>query len=668
MAATAGRVGRTIWPHLPLVVLLSMGTVILHSLHVLDATEGYFMRWAVQVHLMGEAAADKLQRTADASLRVQVIEAGVAMRIKELEYGDDAPIQQLQRVGGVRPIDREKFARLLAALATRLADDAHKAHQGAGNPAHGPAPPQPLPRVVAIDVDIAPLPEDQTPAPQPQVAQRTTAANAAMAAALNALRQHAMVIAVVMDRDTPEQRQSRNLFLVNQAGCTRAAVPGGAGQPLAPAALRQAVADPPADHPLYLASSRVFHDLQRHHAGYPLSFAYAGVGSAASATELADPARQALQPTGSHFPSLSNLIHLSTPSVSRKDADRSALTLLCDQAARALVQRLPDALVLEDLASGHRPKSCAPSSTADEAHCQVFDPDQYLQRRINWRFQDSDLLGRTELESACQLPGTCSASTQPKLADEHLHAGALIIGVDGGARHDKYEVASVTADAISGATLHALQAVSARPGHDLRALSAWALGIDILAGAIFLLLWQPVQQQLQRARHVPRTLVNLLRVPLPVLLALALGWLAMQQISPAMLAFNVWVNPAYLLAGMAMHAYIEGWASALQQGGHAQHAADFSFGLGPLLGQVAAIAPSRHGGLRPAGVLPRWAAFSDAAMNWLAQWVVLACAGVQVFIHYDGGVAFVVALLVIIAWACRRSVTKGPDHEHQPKH
>lgn len=597
-------INQRVFAHAPVVLLLTMGTVILHSLHVLDHTEGYFMRWVVQTALTSDAGRDPPPRELDQQQRVQVIEASAAMRVKELEYGDNVSPIQLARVGGVRPVDREKFAQVLQFLAKRLKAEAEGA---AGQNKRRPW-------VVAIDVDVTPLPiESDLPAPPPAEA----SAASAMAKALIDLRQQAVVIAIIYDRPLQGQRHARNLFMVEQAHCTRAK--------------GSAPVDVGAPYPLYFASPRVFHDLQRGHAGYPLSFAFGLKNS---------PNLNGLQSAGSHFPSLSNLAHLHLFGEASPQAGGSPLTLLCDQAASALQHPSGPGLLLEDLVSGWLPSGCERSALPQgNSECRPFNAKQYRLRGINWRWLDSDRLARVELDSGCQLlAGSCTRPGMSPLDGSHLQAQVLILGVDGGARHDKYEVASVTPDPISGATLHALQVLSARNDQDLNSHSVWAIVIDVLVGLLFLLVCSLALRLLQLARRWPRTLLNLLRVPMPVFVALLLSWMAVEYLCPWLLGMNIWVNPAYLLVGMAIHAYIENSALADERQPTHRHAADFSFGLRGWWSSLRAWAPVFGGQIDGGGVVsvprPSSVQVIDDSLNALVQWSLLGYGGFVVLEHY----------------------------------
>src|SRR3954468_18482346 len=94
-------------PHFPFVLLLTLITVSLHQTHLLDVTDSFFMRWAVQDYLFQDASKDGAGKRESAADRIQIIEASPAMRIAELE-AEVASASVVERVGGVRPLDRDK--------------------------------------------------------------------------------------------------------------------------------------------------------------------------------------------------------------------------------------------------------------------------------------------------------------------------------------------------------------------------------------------------------------------------------------------------------------------------------------------------------------------------------------------------------------------------------
>ena len=250
------------------------------------------------------------------------------------------------------------------------------------------------------------------------------------------------------------------------------------------------------------------------------------------------------------------------------------------------------------------------------------------------------------------------------MASHHLDAGVLILGVDGGARHDKYEVASATPDPISGASLHALQVLSARPNQALDRYSYIAVLADVVAGTLFLFIWRLVVRMLHSMRRWPQTVLDLIRIATPAFLAFAIGLLAIRWASPQLLLYDVWMNPAYVLAGMALHAYVE--VSDRSTDSH-HHAPDFSFGLTRLLdwfGQPAAGVPSTQAGSTPAWRDP---AAIDSGLSWFFQWLVL-CYGLMVIARdYRAGPWLVAGLVLAIGLVTHLSHRRRHAHEtHAP--
>lgn len=210
---------------LPAVVLLTLLTAIVHAMHWFDRVDGWFLREAVQAYLQrAHDSAPAPPAPAALAERFTVLEFSALARVKELELDAEHVTEaDLERVGGVRPIDRAKLAAALGGLAARLgALEAQK------------------PRVIAIDVDIAPLVGTDEGAQQ------------AMAAAIAALRRHAHVVVAALARPDEATRSARDAFM-RALACTRATEAAGAGAKV-----------------LAFASPRFFHDRD----GYPLKFPF----------------------------------------------------------------------------------------------------------------------------------------------------------------------------------------------------------------------------------------------------------------------------------------------------------------------------------------------------------------------------------------------------------
>ncbi len=512
---------------LPAVLLLTLLTVIVHKFHAFDAFDSWFTRQSVQVLLTArhELSEPVIPTAGQRDDVIQVVEVGTALRIQALEHdGKNLKQTELDRIGGVRPIDRDKLADLIEALAAALPID------------------DPKPAVVAIDIDVAPLfdaPCDPLPASvfQPPTPPR-------IAEALNTLREKVHVIVIAMSRPEKSQRRCRNNFMV-RVGCTMSS----------PARV---------DHPrngLYFASPRLFHD----HYDYALKYPFDALQSPHSLDKLFDwfPWRLNARPTpapvaDAPFPALGNLINLRLKA-NPDDREMASLTALCREARRPG----PENDLLED--------------SIDEGR---FELDAFEPRRVNWKLLDGDgirstLLSNDEVDRA---DGPIKALVP--LASHVLRSRVIILGVDGGSRHDRFDAATVAPDPISGALMHALVAKSS--AEPVQENASIAFSIDALVGIAFVTLWAATVVLLARVAQRSRlpSTFGWLAAAMPIVLALGIGWVVTYALSPWLLEhWNLWSNPAYVLGGLVLHAYLEAWRENWPDVKvHHRHLPDFSFG------------------------------------------------------------------------------------------
>lgn len=480
-------------------VLLALSAIIAHfkPLATLDA-------W-----MMGDIAARRSALEASLEIgpemQLEQLEIAASARVAELEQKNVRVASEVARVGGVAPIDRAEMAKALRSVASGLAKTAAERKH---------------PAIVAIDVDLAPLGQGATP----------PTAVEAMHGAITELRQYAHVIAVVLPRSEVASRLERNAFMT-QAQCTRQIG-------------RSASETPP--YGLYFASARLFH-----RAGEPpLAFPYA-------LKQCDDDDALPI------FPSLGTLMHLrhgtqTGPSCGTpwdrlvrwlKDAPpprQRTLTALCEQAHDAQGTG-SDGMLLEDRFSEKKP--------ADT----LLEP--YKQLMFNWRLLDSTQLGYTIVPTVQELETTVAfATTLP--ADKtgsDLHPKVLLLGIDGGARHDKFDIAGVSPEPVSGAALHGLQALSV--GTVLSG-SAWiGLAYDVAVGLLFAIFWALLSPLLARWRGAMPTLGGWVTALAPAGLAFLFIWGSMEA-AAWLLEADLWLNPAYLILGLALDAYLEGWRQA----------------------------------------------------------------------------------------------------------
>jgi len=496
---------RAIKSGLPMVLVCGMLTVILHSLHVLEFTDGTVMRWVMDrvITRANRLDAPPKQQTLPGE-RIHVVEVAPSFRIRHFggEPGTIAA-EDIDNVGGVKPIARKEMATLLHFLAVRL-------HE---------LPSAKRPRAIAIDVDLAPLSTD------------TQEVVDAMAGALKRLMSYANVLVVVWPRHDELQRQRRNQFMVD-AGCQLD------GSPM------------PTVGGLYFVSSRIFHDPF----SYPLRYPFSHV---AEETVI--------------FPSLGNALHLALYGQRTVDAAES-LQRLC-RAADATIRREPKgtAALPEDL-----PAEAGFHGCEEGAWCiEQYWPGR---RWMNWQLLETDHIRPVQLRDftdldACEPGDFCF--TKPN--DDALGAGALIVSVSGGARHDRFDAAHGVDDSVSGAYVHALQALSSRP--DLRLDESKHINVlaDLIAGGVFVLAWALVFGFVTALRHARwEASAKSLSITLPLGIAIGLAATALLWISPWLLPMQAWCNPVYILVGLLLHAYHE--ATHGDAHDHGEQGPDFTFG------------------------------------------------------------------------------------------
>lgn len=488
---------------LPAVLLLSLLTVVLHHLHLGEVSDGWFMRDAMQTVLGSKYGDDQAELTMSPPAQaIQVLKASTLLRVLALEHNGGGLTQaDLDRVGGVRPIDRDSLAGLLQALASRI----------------GAAPPGvEQPRVVAIDVDIAPIASGAS-------CERTEA----MSSALEALRQHVQVIAIALDRSDERQRTCRNQFM--REACS---VKTRAGESH--------------EYSLHFALPHLFHKTH----GYALDFPYGKKDKNSSAIAV--------------FPSLGNLLYLAMQG-KRSDAENASLAALCTEVSASVPpahDRLLDRIV-------------------DEGSGPVLSAFQM--RRINWRQLESDAMRFTYLQAGAAMPGAALLTQAVhELQPQQLAAGAIVLGVDGGSRHDKFDGASGTPDPISGPMMHALVARSS--AEEQIENPSWSFAVDAAVGVIFVLLWSSIFAALEGLTRDSgwRRLLSWAIAAVPPLLALGLGWGVMRFVSPSLLEHDIWANPAYVLGGLVLHAYVEAWHVYAPHEARPRPGFDFSFGAAGL--------------------------------------------------------------------------------------
>lgn len=482
------------------------------------------------------------------AMSIRQLEASAAFRVRHLEQRDGVADEEIERLGGVAPIDRGKLAAVLHTLACRIGDIAPEQAK--------------RPRIVAIDVDIAPLAGDATSAAQVQ----------AMDRALCALRQHVDVVAITLPRRAPDgepeavavadDMKRRNEFMAFH--CTREAL------------LRTAGAGPRGG--LFFASPLIFHKP----GGYSIEFLGARNPRHTDEPSFGLIDAKDLPPW---YPSLGSAVYLlhewrsgNLQEPALTPADRS-LTAVCEQAHRAR-QGGP---ILEDQLA-----------VLDSA--PLFEA--YVERPFNWRLLDEPRLRYSPIEStqalapppdrqssdcsACRASSASSASSDRSacctcnavsdcsadqraadgaFSDQMLVADVVMFSIDGGARHDKFEIAGTLAEPVSGATLHSLQAMSLEQPVRLQASFWLGLLVDAGVALCFMALWGLAWALLAPWRARMPVVGAWLAVLVPPVIGVGLVLVAVELAVRAS-DHDLFINPAYIALGLVMDVYARGWREA----------------------------------------------------------------------------------------------------------
>lgn len=499
-------------------------SAIIDGTGILDGLDGVFQREVARKRSAAEPALPGQH-----ALEIRHIEIGAAARVAYLEQRDEVTTADIERVGGVAPIDRHRMAELLSDLAERL-------EARAGSPG---APPR---WVVAVDVDLAPL--NERAADPGRVG--------AMHAAIKRLREHADVVAITLPRPTVEGRRARNAFMAASL-CTLSK----------PASRDDSL--PPPRHGLYFASPRIFHAV----GAFPINFP--AQTKKASTRDLGDLARTSVGALPSHFPALGTAIYLLHRDPQGLESRRT-LTALCDQASAR--PDGSDGRLLED----HLP----PDGDLDAYKW-------YATKRFNWRLLESAQLRSTVVERLVPADAAAPVAAVPlRLLDldpQNFDSPVLLLGIDGGSRHDKFEVAGTVPGSASGASLHALQALSMETPVSECDTSRCGLLADILLGAAFALIWMLLHPMLEKLRRLMPIVGGWLIAATPILIAFVLMW-AIVEVAAVGMGIDLWLNPAYLMLGLLLEAYMEGWRRAHRVSPEEQEERDRHFGISSAWGAL----------------------------------------------------------------------------------
>lgn len=469
------------------------------------------------------------------TLQITHLELSAQMRVSKLEQQTDVkPI--LDRLGGVAPINRGEMANVVSALAERLKAVKHDAGS--------PTP------IVAFDIDLAPLEGGVT----------TDRQRNEMIRAITNLREHAHVIAVVLPRSDKDAlgHNARNCFMI-QAQCTR--LNGGTAAVAAAApSCETSTPLPETAKALFFASPRLFHQPGSHPNRYPYKLNAAAAEEKAKGTPWAS----RLPP---YFPSLGTAIQQqhhyefahAANSATRHGIEgndalnaRQTLTALCEQAhAPAAGGEL-----LEDWMS-------TPLSRA------IID--SYDQRRLSWRLLDDPRLNHTTVD------GLLSITSTNGLSDGFFGGPVLLVGIDGGAAYDKFSVAGIAPQAVSGAGIHALQALSIGVQSPL-AEKLWGIFVDVVLSAAYSLLWYWAYRWLRPLRQKMPVVGGWLVAATPLFIGGLLVWACVRFVIVGM-NVDLWINPIYIIAGLLIGIYVDAWNDAERDSQAAVGASESHSGL-----------------------------------------------------------------------------------------
>jgi hypothetical protein len=335
----------------------------------------------------------------------------------------------------------------------------------------------------------------------------------AMVAALDALRRHVHVVAIALDRSDEQARGRRNAFM-KASRCTLANEPDAADR-----------------KGLYFASSRLFLRPQQG----PLQY-------------LTEPKSG----EGAWFPGLGTLAQMaSQPASERPVPAMATLTQYCEQAHDKARHLEEDFLAGTDTATVWAVKRMEKS---------------YQAAYFNWPLLDGMALHFTPIawnRDKARAPWADDVIGQIK--QQGLQAPILVLTVESGGSNDKFVTPGATPRPVTGATLHALQILSI--DKPLQEANLWGALADLLLGVAMVLLSCTVHALVLHhlAQAVPG-FSKLLAALLALALAWGFSWLGIHLAAHLMLHYRLWFNPLYVVIGLSIHAYAEGWAG--EAGGH----------------------------------------------------------------------------------------------------
>lgn len=570
---------------LMILLLLVAATQLVERFHWFTGTDEFFAR---QVAV--KSAPPQLDFVEPT--QVTILEVSAQARLTDFEETGELTAAIADRTRGVRPTRRAQVAKLLSRLAIYL-----------GPPDAGASiPNSELPSVIGIDVDLAPLENDRSDQHEKE-----------MIDALDRLRDLADVVVVSFDRHLPEARTRRNQFM-EKAGCR-------SNLPKVSSVKRDGVAGRRPLHDLYFASPVLF--TARSEA--PLHF-----------PGEAGPHTLARNDLPAIFPSIGGLMSLLLHKRDPRPEAEESLTAFCDQAIAALSGRPGYPSTLQD--------SLAKESDSISTLKQIREHYQWW--RYNWRIMDGPLIDRVSISSIEDLsirPNSPNQVNEDQRTEDltrqtRLRASsAIIVSIAGSGTNDQYFVPYAYVHRTSGAELHGLEILSRRNKMQEGGLD---LFVDIALGMLFVILSALVIPAIKRITRILPQIGIIVSIFFPLCAGMFLAWLSI-HVARWTLAYDNWINPIYVIAGLALHAYLEAWNS--KQSGHGDlswcQALSFRFDR---LGQV--FHDHRIGSLSErSGVLR----ILDAQFVVLASWAIWLGALVPTVLEEDAGLSLRGASLVL---------------------
>lgn len=491
--------------------LAMAGSTLVERLQFLDGFEDAVLREVARQRTL----ANELSIPGANELQVQQLEISAQARVATLEQRTSVD-GVIERLGGVAPIQRGRMADVIKALAAQMPD---------AGPATAP--------IFAIDIDLAPLEGGAT----------TGGERDQMLDALTTLRKKAHVIAVVLPRaaGTAGGREERNCFM-RQAQCTR--VTGATASGDSHCSLPSTDVTATTHNALFFASPRLFQPTGSYPTKYPYKLKEGDRMEGRAGEETPPPP---------YYPSLGTLIHqqfkhrfshgLAPTRATDKEeaklasAKRQTLTALCEQAHAPR----PDGELLEDRMA----------TPAAEGIAKAYDDQRY-----SWRLLDDPRLQHTVIERVDLHDWTSS------LDKTALARPVLLLGIDGGASYDKFGIAGISAQPVSGAGLHALQALSIEwQPSPLKQKFAGILvdfGLGLAYSLAWLLLYKPVLLPLRARMPV---IGGWLIAGVPLALGVFFTWVCFKVVAIGM-GIDLWINPIYIVAGLLLGIYADAWSDS----------------------------------------------------------------------------------------------------------